>query len=129
MRCQYKLKAVLIPKERESERDARARSPETSGLAPIMITFQITGYLTDFTGGDAEIKVDAQPATVREALNELWNRHGGLRDRVLTEQGEVRQHVNIFVNSSVVRRDEVLDASLDGTADICIMPAVSGGEI
>lgn len=92
-----------------------------------MITFQITGYLTDFTGGDAEIKVDAQPATVREALNELWGRHGGLRDRVLTEQGEVRQHVNIFVNSSVVRRDEVLDASLDGTADICIMPAVSGG--
>ena len=92
-----------------------------------MITFQITGYLTDFTGGDAEIKVDAQPATVREALNELWDRHGGLRDRVLTEQGEVRQHVNIFVNSSVVRRDEVLDAALDGTADICIMPAVSGG--
>jgi molybdopterin converting factor small subunit len=45
----------------------------------------------------------------------------------LTEQGEVRQHVNIFVNSSVVRRDEVLDKSLDGTADICIMPAVSGG--
>jgi molybdopterin converting factor small subunit len=92
-----------------------------------MITFQITGYLTDFTGGEAEIKVDAQPATVREALNELWGRHGGLRDRVLTEQGAVRQHVNIFVNSTVVRRDEVLDKSLDGTADICIMPAVSGG--
>jgi sulfur-carrier protein len=95
--------------------------------APIMITFQITGYLTDFTSGDAEIKVDAEPGTVREALNELWSRHSGLRDRVLTEQGEVRQHVNIFVNSSVVRRDEVLDKSLDGTADICIMPAVSGG--
>ena len=92
-----------------------------------MITFQITGYLTDFTGGDAEIKVDAQPATVGEALNELWNRHSGLRDRVLTEQGEVRQHVNIFVNSNAVRRDEVLDTSLDGMADICIMPAVSGG--
>jgi len=93
-----------------------------------MIIFQITGYLTDFTGGDAEIKVDAEPATVRDALHELWNRHAGLRDRVLTEQGEVRQHVNIFVNSTVVRRDEVLDKSLDGTADICIMPAVSGGE-
>lgn len=96
-------------------------------LRSIMITFQIAGHLTEFTGGDAEIKVDAQPATVRDALNELWNRHGGLRDRVLTEQGEVRQHVNIFVNSSVVRRDEVLNVSLDGTADICIMPAVSGG--
>jgi len=92
-----------------------------------MITFQIAGYLTDFTGGDADIKLDATPASVREALDELWRRHGGLRDRVLTEQGEVRQHVNIFVNSAVVRRDEVLDMSIDGTADICIMPAVSGG--
>ncbi len=92
-----------------------------------MITFQITGHLTDFTGGDAEIRIDVEPATVRDALNELWKRHLGLRDRVLTEQGEVRQHVNIFVNSRTVRRDRVLDTSLDGAADICIMPAVSGG--
>lgn len=94
---------------------------------PSMITFQIAGYLTEFTDGEAEIRVEARPANVRDALKELWSRHAGLRDRVLTEQGEVRQHVNIFVNSSVVRRDEVLEAPLDGTADICIMPAVSGG--
>lgn len=92
-----------------------------------MIVVQIAGYLTDFTGGDAEIKLDIAPATVRDALNQLWNQHAGLRDRVLTEQGEVRQHVNIFVNSNVVRRDQVLDMTIDGTADICIMPAVSGG--
>jgi molybdopterin converting factor small subunit len=46
---------------------------------------------------------------------------------VLTEQGEVRQHVNIFVNSSIVRRDQVLDEPLKGSVEICIMPAVSGG--
>ena len=92
-----------------------------------MVTYQIAGYLTEFTGGEAEMKLDITPPTVGEALNELWSRHVGLRDRVLTEQGQVRQHVNIFVNSNVVRRDQVLDLSIDGTADICIMPAVSGG--
>jgi molybdopterin synthase sulfur carrier subunit len=92
-----------------------------------MITFQIAGYLTEFTAGHAEIKIDASPATVREALNDLWERHAGLKDRVLTEQGDVRQHVNIFVNSSIVRRDQVLDAPLKDTTEICIMPAVSGG--
>ena len=95
--------------------------------APGMITFQIAGYLTEFTAGAAEIKVDASPTTVREALNDLWARHTGLKDRVLTEQGEVRQHVNIFVNSSIVRRDQVLNAPLKDTDEICIMPAVSGG--
>jgi molybdopterin converting factor small subunit len=92
-----------------------------------MITFQIAGYLTEFAGGEAEISIAATPATVGDALSELWRRHVGLRDRVLTEQGTVRQHVNIFVNNNVVRRDEVLRAPLDGDAEICILPAVSGG--
>ena len=95
--------------------------------APGMITFQIAGYLTEFTAGAAEIKIDASPATVRDALNDLWERHPGLKDRMLTEQGEVRQHVNIFVNSSIVRRHQVLDAPLKDSAEICVMPAVSGG--
>lgn len=92
-----------------------------------MITFQIAGYLTEFAAGEAEIKIDAKPATVGDALNQLWSRHVGLRDRVLTEQGAVRQHVNIFVNNNVMSRDGVLNAPLDGDVEICIMPAVSGG--
>jgi sulfur-carrier protein len=92
-----------------------------------MITFQIAGYLTEFTAGAAEIKIDASPATVRDALDGLWEQHVGLKDRVLTEQGAVRQHVNIFVNSGIVRRDQVLDMPLNDTTEICIMPAVSGG--
>ena len=92
-----------------------------------MTTFQISGYLTEFTGGRAEIKIDGSPATVGEALQQLWSQHGGLQDRVLTELGEVRPHVNIFVNSETVRRDQVLQAPLSADGDICIMPAVSGG--
>ncbi len=96
-------------------------------LALFMLTFQIAGYLTEFTGGHAEIKINREASSVGEALDELWKMHVGLRDRVLTEQGEVRPHVNIFVNSDVVRRDRALQTTIDGSADICIMPAVSGG--
>jgi len=94
-----------------------------------MITFQIAGYLTEFAGGRAEIKVPGEPANVGEALNLLWSQHTGLRDRVLTEQGDVRPHVNVFVNSEVVQRDRVLQVPISGDTEICIMPAVSGGEI
>lgn len=92
-----------------------------------MTTFQISGYLTEFTGGRAEIKIDGSPATVGEALQQLWKQHVGLQDRVLTEQGNVRPHVNIFVNSETVRRDQVLQTPFSGDGEICIMPAVSGG--
>lgn len=92
-----------------------------------MITFQISGYLTEFTGGRAEIKVEAAPATIGEALEVLWDRYVGLRDRVLTERDEVRPHVNVFVNGQVVRRDQVLQTAIIDNSEICIMPAVSGG--
>lgn len=94
-----------------------------------MITFQIAGYLTEFTGGRAEISMEQEPGTVGAALSELWAAHAGLRDRVLTEQGTVRQHVNVFVNGEVTRRDQVLQLPLTGNAEICIMPAVSGGAL
>lgn len=129
MTCQYKLNSVLLQKTRTERADACSRTavPTNRDCVPRMVTFQIAGYLAEFTAGAAEIKLDVAPATVRDALNELWQRHAGLRDRVLTEQGEVRQHVNVFVNSQMVRRDDVLDKQLDGVGEICIMPAVSGG--
>ena len=92
-----------------------------------MTTFQIAGYLTEFAGGRAEIKLEGEPRNVGEALDQLWRRHSGLRDRVLTEQGTVRPHVNVFVNSQVVQRDRVLQVPVSGDTEICIMPAVSGG--
>lgn len=92
-----------------------------------MITFQISGYLTEFTGGQAEIKVDGPAGNVGEAMQALWSRHAGLRDRVLTERGEVRPHVNVFVNGQVVRRDQALQTEVSDDSEICIMPAVSGG--
>ena len=93
-----------------------------------MITFNVTGFLTDFTNGQSQIVVDSPAATVAEALDTLWRRHIGLRDRVLNEQGKLRQHVNIFLNDDNVRRKELLDTTLPENCEITILPAVSGGQ-
>ena len=92
-----------------------------------MITFNVTGFLTDFTGGQSQIIVDSPAATVGEALDSLWQRHVGLRDRVLNEKGQLRQHVNIFLNEENVRRKELLETVLPDNCEITILPAVSGG--
>ena len=93
-----------------------------------MITFNVTGFLTDFTNGQSQIVVDSPAATVGEALDSLWQQHLGLRDRVLNEQGNLRQHVNIFLNDENVRRKQLLDTALPDNCEITILPAVSGGE-
>ena len=93
----------------------------------IMITFNVAGFLTDFTNGRSQIVIDSSAATVGEALDGLWQQHLGLRDRVLNEQGALRPHVNIFLNDENVRRKQMLETSLQENCEITILPAVSGG--
>jgi molybdopterin converting factor small subunit len=92
-----------------------------------MITFNVTGFLTDFTGGRHQISIDGSPTRVSEALGALWKLYPGLRDRVLNERGELRQHVNIFLNDENVRRKEMLATALPETCEITILPSVTGG--
>jgi molybdopterin synthase sulfur carrier subunit len=94
-----------------------------------MITFNVSGFLTDFTNGQSQVLVDAPATTVGEALANLWEKHPGLRDRLVDEQGNLRQHVNIFLNEDDVRRDQLLDTALLEKCEITILPAVSGGRI
>jgi MoaD family protein len=93
-----------------------------------MITFNVTGFLTDFTNGARQVRMDLPAATVNSALQELWKVHVGLRDRVVNEQGQLRQHVNIFVNSENVRRLNSLATEIKDGDEITILPSVSGGE-
>lgn len=93
-----------------------------------MITFNVTGFLTDFTNGEHQIVVDSAASTVGEALEGLWRKHLGLRDRVLNEQGTLRPHVNIFLNEDNVRRKQLLETAIPDNCEITILPAVSGGD-
>ena len=91
------------------------------------ITINITGFLTDFTNGASGIELKSSPPTVSQALAELWQLHVGLRDRVVTERGELRQHVNIFLNGENIRRKELLETAVPENGEITILPSVSGG--
>ena len=91
-----------------------------------MITFSIAGFLTDFTEGQRQITVN-HASVLSDALAQLWQQHVGLRDRVVNEQGHIRQHVNIFLNNENVRRLQLLDTVLKDGDEITILPSVSGG--
>jgi molybdopterin synthase sulfur carrier subunit len=93
----------------------------------VRIIFHIPGSLRQHTGGLGRVEVDVSGTTVREALNELWRAHPFLRDRVLTEQGEVRRHVNIFVDEENIRYCGGFGAVVKNGSYISIIPAVSGG--
>ena len=90
------------------------------------VTVHLSGYLKPFSGGETEIALPGEYATVGDVLDSLWQQHLRLRDRVLTETGEIRQHVNIFVGSDDVKRLKGL-ATKVGSDELHIFNAVSGG--
>lgn len=90
--------------------------------------FVIPGPLREFSGNRAEVRLEGQASTVADALALLWHECPGARDRVLTEQGDVRPHVNIFVDGENIRRAGGPSVPVRENAEIIIVPAVSGGE-
>lgn len=91
------------------------------------VRFRIPSYLAAFAGGQTSLAVNGSPATVGDALAELWPLYPGLRDRILDEQGEVRQHINIFVGEDAIRFADGLATKVPEAVEILIVPAVSGG--
>jgi len=91
------------------------------------VTFRIPTYLAAFAGGQNLLRVEGSPATVQEALQSLWQIHPALRDRIVDEQGEVRQHINIFVGEDAIRFADGLATKVPEGTEILIVPAVSGG--
>jgi molybdopterin synthase sulfur carrier subunit len=91
------------------------------------VTVRIPSYLAAFAGGRNSLALDGSPATVADALAMLWQLHPALRDRILDERGEVRQHINIFVGEEAIRFAEGPATMVPEGAEILIVPAVSGG--
>jgi molybdopterin converting factor small subunit len=89
--------------------------------------FLIPGALREFSGGRGQVEIAVQSTTVDQALLALWALCPGMRDRVVTEQGEVRPHINIFVGDENIRYSGGLATPLSADSMISIVPAVSGG--
>jgi molybdopterin converting factor small subunit len=91
------------------------------------VSFSIPGPLRPLTGGQSQVDVDTPGSTLGDALDALFAAYPGIQDRVLTEQREIRQHVNIFVGNNEARTMDGLATPVVDGIEISILPAISGG--
>jgi len=91
------------------------------------VIFHIPAALREFAGGRSSVEIDHGPAMLNDVLAQLWQLYPGLRDRMVTEQGQVRTHINIFVGDENIRYLGGLATPVPADAVISIIPAVSGG--
>jgi len=83
--------------------------------------------LLTYSRGSSTLELETRCGTVADALDELGRRWPAVLDRILTEQGEVREHVNVFVGEESIRFASGLATLVKDGDTIMIVAAVSGG--
>ena len=91
------------------------------------VTFHIPAPLRVYAEGRSRVELETSATTLSDALSALWSVCPGVRDRVVTEQGQIREHINLFVGNEDIRYTGGLATSIPSRAEISIVPALSGG--
>ena len=91
------------------------------------LTVQVPGPLLPYSAGQGTVEVETEGRLVQDALQALWRLHPRLRDRILDEQGRVRPHVHVFLDSESIRYTGGLQTPLAEGATLSVLAAVSGG--
>ena len=91
------------------------------------LTFMIPGPLRELAVNRAEVRIDRTARSLSEALSLLWADCPAIRDRMVTELGELRPHINIFVDGESIRYSGGFGTPVRDGAEIFILPALSGG--
>ena len=89
------------------------------------VAVRLPTVLRSAAGGQAT--VSAEGATVGEVFEDLVRQHPGLRSQLLTDEGELHRHLNVFLNDDDIRYLGKLEAKVGDSDTLTLMPAVAGG--
>jgi MoaD family protein len=91
-----------------------------------VIRVKLTAQLKDWTGGVSEVQLESAKdlKTAFELLDEEFPHIG---QRFLDDQGRIRSHVNVFVNSANARELEREETKLVDGDVVHILPSIAGG--
>jgi molybdopterin synthase sulfur carrier subunit len=92
-----------------------------------LITVELPKALCAYADDRSSLVLEESCTTVRDALTAVGRQSQGALDRIMDEQGEVRRHVNIFVNGENIRFLDGLNTPTRDGATIFVIAAVSGG--
>jgi molybdopterin converting factor small subunit len=88
-------------------------------------TIHIPTPLREYANGQTEVPVNA--TTVGQALAQLVDRYPQLRPHLYTDDGTLRNFVNVYLNDDAVRYIGGDDAAVRDGDTITIVPSVAGG--
>ena len=88
----------------------------------------LPGLLRDLADGAAELPVELGAETaLGKVLDLAFEPWPILASRVRDERGEIRRHVNVFIDGEDAKRADGVQTSVTPTSTVHVINAVSGG--
>jgi molybdopterin synthase sulfur carrier subunit len=85
-----------------------------------VVTLRLPSTLSAYSGGKSQIILNAK--TVRQLLELLEQDHPSIWERLCTEQGQLRDHVKIFVNNELISGTNGLETPLKAGQEVIVLP-------
>jgi molybdopterin synthase sulfur carrier subunit len=93
----------------------------------VSVDVRVPTVLRGATGGAATVRADG--ATIGEVFEDLVGRFPDLRAQVLSDDGSLHRHLNVFLNDDDIRYLGKLEAKVSDDDTVTLMPAVAGGAL
>ena len=87
---------------------------------------RLTAQLRDYTQGAREVELDSV-SDLGSMVSRLERSFPGIGGRIVDDQGKIRAHVNVFVNSENSRELKNENTPLKDGDVVHILPSVAGG--
>jgi adenylyltransferase/sulfurtransferase len=90
-----------------------------------LIKVLIPYALRTFTGRNAEVEVEA--GTAGDTINALADIYPALKTHLFTEDGKLRDFINLFVGGVNINSLQGLNTPIEDNGEVMIVPAIAGG--
>lgn len=91
------------------------------------VTVRIPTLLRAYVQDQSKVEITPEVETLRGVLDVLEQMAPGILQRVVSDSGELRRFVNLYVNDDDVRTLEGLNTPTPAGCSVSIVPAVAGG--
>jgi MoaD family protein len=91
----------------------------------VAVEVRIPTVFRKFTEGHSTVELE--PGTIADLVDQLEARHPGIREQLLTSEGQFHRFVNVYVNDEDARYLDKLDTKVADGDTVSLLPSVAGG--
>jgi molybdopterin synthase sulfur carrier subunit len=85
----------------------------------------IPSSLRRYTAGQSKAQVSG--GTINDIIEDLERQYPGVKSRLCDDAGQIKRHVNVFVNDEEIRALQGPDTPVSDKDEVSIVPAMAGG--